>query len=174
MATKRCKNCGQEVSTAAATYPNCGIERPAGGGARWKGWLKLGGIFVLGVFSGWVLFLFAFFVATDPTDNFALVEAGVRTGSAGDPSIVGTVRNQTDESYVQVRAIINLVDENGRAVGVGLASTDSLGAYETWAFETSMPAEAEVHLPEGSLHCTLRSATRFEPIISYACMRGGA
>ena len=103
-----------------------------------KQYSKLAGVFFLGVLGGFFLFAFAYLVVTSPGDNITLVESGFRTGVKGERFLIGTLRNNTDDTYAFVQADISLMDEEGSIVRDTFVTTRHLDAGKTWRFEVPL------------------------------------
>ena len=131
MAMKKCKECGEEISSSAKVCPKCGK--------------KQGGIGKV------ILILFVLIVIiaaagsgtssnkgttgeTKVQETFTLTE---HKGYADTYAyyIEGTIVNNTDKEYSYVQVEFNLYDADGAQIGTSLDNINNLEANGTWKFK---------------------------------------
>lgn len=141
MALKPCRECGREVSTDAATCPNCGVKDPTKPAHRRIGCfgalmiiVALGVIANLADTSDGTPAASGAAARTEPSgpDLEVTSDEGVR--ERGAMHVKGTVVNRTSRTCGYVQVQVTLL-KDGVVVGSTLDNVTNLGPGETWAFD---------------------------------------
>lgn len=91
-----------------------------------------------------VLLVILAVIATDPADNFSLVETEIIADTTGQAFITVGLQNNTNQSYYHVQIDVLLKNGDGNIVGGITASTTDLAAGGVWYFDADLPDEAVV------------------------------
>ena len=67
--------------------------------------------------------------------DFEVVDFSLETGEYGNEHIVGTAKNNTDNSYSYVQVDFNLYDSSGAQVGSTFANCNNVEPHATWKFD---------------------------------------
>ena len=162
MSLKKCKECGNEVSTKAKNCPKCGA--PVKTNVSCLGAI---GIIIL------VFIVIGIIVSNQSVDNsqvnqntpqtkqnnpqinpkktsipkansknsnvprrgLKVIKFDWETGEYGSRSLVGKVKNDSDKQYSYVQVEFNLYDKSGAQVGSTMANVNNLEPNGTWKFE---------------------------------------
>ena len=128
MALKKCKECGEEISSSASKCPKCGK--------------KQNGVQAVISFILTIIILVAI-VGTFGDNNSKLMNTGtnpdsqekftLEEGHIGSTDeygirykIEGTIKNNTDKQYSYVQVTFNLYDKDGAQIGSALANINNL------------------------------------------------
>jgi hypothetical protein len=146
MALKKCKECGESVSTQAVSCPKCGAVLKKKSSCLG---VIVAALFCLSVF--WFLKIAHFDTTSEqfntPSDdksttatttnrkNLEVLDYKWTRGDFGLRMITGTVKNNTNKKYNYVQVEINLYDESGTQVDSTLANVNNLEPQSSWRFE---------------------------------------
>ncbi len=137
MALKKCKECGNDVSTQATTCPKCGAVLKKKSGCFSVIILLFLGLVVISMFSS-----NQHSKIVNPSipsrPNLEVLNFDWATGEYGNRLIRGTVRNNTSKQYGYVQVEINLYDQSGTQVGSTMANVNNLEPNGTWQFEAAV------------------------------------
>ena len=154
MALKKCKECGNQISTKAKSCPKCGavLKRKVSG---FFSFIVLGFVFIslVGVVTSTSDKTLHTTTSSSSKSTASTPKSGPTTpkapvkpklevldfdwgrGEFGNRMIQGTVRNNTSSQYSYVQVEINLYDNSGAQVGSTLANVNNLEPNGTWKFE---------------------------------------
>lgn len=138
MAMKKCKECGNEISSSAKVCPNCGKKQ--------KSIVKIS-ILVI------VILIIIIGIAssggnttttssdsstnssTTKSEKFTLVSDEMTTDSIGSCYIEGTIQNNTDKTYSYVQVTFNIYDKDGNQLGTAIDNINNLEANGVWKYK---------------------------------------
>jgi hypothetical protein len=158
MALKKCRECGNDISTKAAACPKCGaVLKKKGGCLSVVVLLFLIGIVIAAISS--VTHETSSSSQTSPPagsgqstrpstpptpvrPDLEVVDYNWASGEFGNRVIRGTVRNNTSKQYKYVQVEINLYDKADTQVGSTLANVNNLEPGRTWRFEAAVLEES--------------------------------
>lgn len=137
MALKKCKECGEEISSSARKCPKCGKKQ---NGAQTVISFILTIIILVvisGAFGGNNSNLMSTGTNPDNQEKFTLEEGHIGSSDEYGISykIEGTIKNNTDKQYNYVQVTFNLYDKDGAQIGSALANINNLEANGLWKFK---------------------------------------
>lgn len=139
MAMKKCKECGESISSSAKTCPKCGKDQR--------------NFFMKHKFITFILIIMVLAIGAGSTNNgeistqetataiteekFTLQDghSGKADGYGISYTIEGSIKNNTNKQYSYVQVTFNLYDSEGAQIGTALANINNLEANGLWKFK---------------------------------------
>lgn len=135
MAMKKCKECGNEISSSAKTCPNCGK--------------KQGNPIIAAIVIILAIIIIVGIVGSEPSttvdpvtgqtitkEKFTLESHSGAYDEAGFAFYIeGTIKNNTDKTYSYAQVTFNVYDETGAQVGTAIDNINNLEPNGTWKYK---------------------------------------